>query len=367
MPSKAFSWIATLLLACAPAFGDEASSFSQPTADHPLRVKVVVLAMFEPGADTGDAPGEYQFWVERRKMDYIIPLPAAYHDVRTDNLGVVATVTGEGTAKSATSVMALGLDPRFDFSQAYWLVAGIAGIDPDRGTVGSAVWADFVVDGDLAHEIDAREIPSDWPDGYTPLERTTPFAMPRPTPMGEVYALNLQLVDWAYQLTKDLVLADNAKARADRERYVGHPAALENPKVLSGSTLSSSTYWHGKLLNEWARSWVRYWTDRKGQYFTTAMEDSGTLQALTNLAKAGRVDLHRVLVLRTASNFDSPPPGVSATQDLADQETGQYSAYIPSLEAAFKVGNRVVAEILDHWDVYATKIPEPKTPAPTNE
>ena len=27
--------------------------------------------------------------------------------------------------------MALGLDPRFDLSQAYWMVAGIAGIDPE--------------------------------------------------------------------------------------------------------------------------------------------------------------------------------------------------------------------------------------------
>jgi purine nucleoside permease len=56
------------------------------------------------------------------------------------------------------------------------------------------------------------------------------------------------------------------------------------------------------------------------------------MQALTNLAKAGRVDLKRVLVLRTASNFDSPSPGVSAAQDLKDQEAGHYSAYIPSLE-----------------------------------
>jgi len=357
MSSKVLFFAISFLCLYTQAFADEAGGFSQPTPDHPLKVKVVVLAMFEPGADTGDTPGEYQFWVERRKMDHVIPLPAAYHDIRTDNLRVIATVTGEGTAKSATSVMALGLDPRFDFSEAYWLVAGIGGIDPDRGTVGSAVWADYVVDGDLAHEIDAREIPSNWPDGFTPLEKTTPFELPRPEAMGEVYTLNAKLVDWAYQLTKDVHLTDNEKARADRVRYIGHPAALQDPKVLVGATLSSSTYWHGKLLNEWARAWVRYWTDHKGQYFTTAMEDTGTMQALTNLAKASRIDLSRVLVLRTASNFDSPPPGVSAAQDLADQETGHYSAYIPSLEAAFRVGNRVVTELVDHWDLYATKTP----------
>jgi purine nucleoside permease len=92
-----------------------------------LKVKVVVVAMFEVGADTDDVPGEFQFWVERRKLAHVIPLPLAYHDVRTDGSGLIGTVTGMGTAKAATSIVALGLNPRFDFSQAYWLIAGIAG------------------------------------------------------------------------------------------------------------------------------------------------------------------------------------------------------------------------------------------------
>ena len=29
-----------------------------------IPVKVVIVSMFEYGADTGDAPGEFQFWVE---------------------------------------------------------------------------------------------------------------------------------------------------------------------------------------------------------------------------------------------------------------------------------------------------------------
>ena len=43
----------------------------------PIPVKVVVVAMFEQGADTGDAPGELQYWVERDHLDKIYPLPAA--------------------------------------------------------------------------------------------------------------------------------------------------------------------------------------------------------------------------------------------------------------------------------------------------
>jgi purine nucleoside permease len=357
MLPRTFCFVLFFLVLPGSGVADEANVFIQPTVDHPLKVKVVIVAMFEVGGDTGDVPGEFQFWAERRKLDHVIPLPSAYHDVRADGNGSIGTVTGMGTAKAATSIMALGLDPRFDFSQAYWLVAGIAGIDPNRGTVASAVWANYVLDGDLAHEIDGREIPKGWPDGFTPLGKTKPFELPRKESIGEVYALNSGLVHWAYDLTRSLQLPDDEKAQRDRARYHGFPRAMARPEVLIGATLSSSTYWHGKLLNQWAHDWVKYWTDGKGEYYTTAMEDTGTMQALTNLAKARRVDLNRVLVLRTASNFDSPPPGISAAQDLSDQTRGHYSAYRSSLEAAFVVGNRVASELLDHWDRYSTQVP----------
>ena len=178
-------------------------------ASDPLPVKVVVLAMFEQGKDSGDAPGEFQFWVEREGLDTVYPLPHSYHHVRANDEGVIGTVTGVGTARAAASVMALGLDPRFDLTKAYWLVAGIAGIDPNDASLGSAAWAEWVVDGDLAHEIDAREIPDDWSTGYVPLRKSTPYEQPLgANDAGEAYHLNAGLVDWAFQLTKDIELAD---------------------------------------------------------------------------------------------------------------------------------------------------------------
>jgi hypothetical protein len=41
----------------------------------------------------------------------------------------------------------------------------------------------------------------------------------------------------------------------------------------------------------------------------TAMEETGTLQALSFLGRAGRANFPRVLVLRTASNYSMQPPG----------------------------------------------------------
>jgi purine nucleoside permease len=322
-----------------------------------IPVKVVVVAMFERGADTGDQPGEYQYWVEREKLDKIFPFPQGYHDLRMNDHGVLGVLTGVGTARAAASIMALGLDPRFDLSKAYWLVAGIAGVDPADASLGSAAWAEYVVDGDLAHEIDAREIPADWKTGFVPLRKSVPYEQPRIVPdNGEAYHLNSSLVDWAYQRTKDTKLDDTEKMRAFREQFQ-IPNARRPPFVLKGDTLSSMTYWHGKLLNEWANDWVKYHTDGKGNYVTTAMEDTGTMQSLTFLSKAGRVDLNRVLVLRTCSDYDEQRPGISAAQSLAETKIGQYPAFIPALEAAWRVGSPVVHELTDKWPQYRDHIP----------
>jgi purine nucleoside permease len=329
-----------------------------------IRPKVVVVTMFEMGQDTGDAPGEYQYWVEREKLDRVIPLPAAYHDVRVNADGsVIAVVTGMGNSNAAASIMALGLDPRFDLSKSYWLVAGIAGLDPADASVGSAVWADYVVEGDLGHEIDAREIPADWKTGYVPLRKKKPYElplMPAAERVDHCYALNPGLLQWAFALTKDTPLLETPDTIAFRNRYSTYPKALQSPSVLIGANLASSTYWHGKLLDQWANDWVAYYSEGHGNYMTTAMEDTGTLRALTNLTKAGKADVKRALVLRTASNFDLQPPDLTAAESMAGEKIGHYSAYIPSLEAAYRVGSKVVHELVKGWVKYEAEIPTAK-------
>jgi purine nucleoside permease len=332
----------------------------------PIHPRVVVVTMFEVGADSGDVPGEFQYWVQREHLDRLLPLPAAYHGVRTNADGtVLGIVVGQGTSNAAASIMALGCDSRFDLSKSYWLVAGIAGISPSAGSIGSAAWAEYVVDGELAYEIDAREIPPGWPDGHVPLGADRPFQQPRPRDeFGStiVYHLDPGLVDWAYTLTKDTPLPDNEKMKARRDAYVYHPAARRPPFVLKGDNLSSSTYWHGERMDAWATAWVKYHTGGRGSFATTAMEDSGTLRSLTYLSRAGRVDIRRVLVLRTASNYDMQWPGATAAQSMTGHDLGIYTAYIPSLEAAYRVGSRVVHALVAGWGQFEND--PPQGPAP---
>lgn len=317
-----------------------------------IPVKVVVVAMFEVGNDTGDAPGELQYWVERDHLDRVYPLAAGYHPVRMNAEGEMAVLTGQGTAHAAATIMALGLDDRFDLSHAYWIVAGIAGGSPERVSLGSAVWARWVVDSDLGYEIDPREMPAEWPTGYVPLRKTKPYEEPAAPLDGQLYALNGDLAEWAFQLTRDTVLEDNDRLKEVRSHFDG-AAAEEPPRVRMGDEVSGSTYWHGKLSDAWAAEWMRYFTGGKGEFATTAMEDTGTLQSLQYLSNARRVDLKRVMVLRTVSNYDQQPRGMSAAESLAKQRVGAYSAYLPSLEAAYRVGHVVVKELLTNWPKFA--------------
>jgi purine nucleoside permease len=334
------------------------------TPPKPIEIKVVVINMFEQGADTGDVPGEYQYWVERQHLDTVLPFPQGYHNLRLNpQTGVLGLLTGVGTSRATASVMALGLDPRFDLTHAYFLVAGIAGIDPAIGSLGSAVWSDWIIDGDQAHEIDAREIPKDWSTGYVPLGKSTPYEQPRAPRFGDdgnIYHLNTSFVTWAFNLTKDIKLPDNPQIAARRVEYdASNPAspAHRPPFVLRGDNLSASTFWHGKLLNQWARDWVKYMTDGKGTYAVCGMEDTGTMQSLTWLAKAHKVDINRVLVLRTASNFDQQRTGITAAESLSETKVTKYSAYIPALDSAYQVGHVVVDNLVTNWPKTRENIP----------
>jgi purine nucleoside permease len=342
---------------------------AQTAPQKPIEIKVVVINMFEAGADTGDIPGEYQYWVEREHLDTILPFPQGYHDLRFNpQTGVLGLLTGVGTAKAAASVMALGLDPRFDLTHAYFLVAGIGGIDPAAGSLASAVWSDYIVDGDLAYEIDAREIPSSlpnatpeqraiWTTGYIPLRKSTPYEEPLDPESIAVYRLNPALVNWAYSMTKGIALPDNPELKELRMHFDG-AEAHRPPFVLRADNLSASTFWHGKLMNQWAEHWVKYMTSGQGTYAICGMEDTGTLQSLTFLSRAHKVDINRVLVLRTASNYDVPRDGLTAAESLAQTKIGHYSAYLPALDTAYRVGHVVVDSIIANWAEDRTQLPQ---------
>jgi purine nucleoside permease len=321
-----------------------------------IPIKVVVVTMF--GQDTGGRPGEFQTWVEQLPLPQKLPFPQGYRDLRYNpDKGVLGIVTGVGTARAAASIMALGMDPRFDLSTAYWLVAGIAGVNPKEGSIGSAAWAEWVVDGDLGFEIDAREIPAGWPTGFIPLGKAQPYEGPATEIGGAVYHLDPGLATWAYEMTKNVKLEDTEIMGTARALYVGYSAAQAPPAVVRGDDVCGSTRHSGNLFNKHLSAWTAYWTAGKGRFVMTAMEDTGIAQSLSFLANAGRADIRRLLVLRTGSNYQMPFPGRTAAEHIAALKRGEYPALMPAFAAAYRVGSTVVEEIVTHWDKYADTLP----------
>lgn len=318
-----------------------------------LPVRVVIVTLFEIGKDTGDKPAEFQLWKERRHLDVRIPFPQGYHDLYYDPATqTLAIVTGIGNIRSSAAIMAVGLDQRLDLTKAYWLVAGIAGIDPQDASIGSAAWAAYLVDGDLAHEIDPREVPADWKYGYFPRDRKGPNDKRPANPSGgEMFALNAGLRDWAYELTKDVTLTDDPSVATARAPFTGYPNAQKPPFVLKGDNVAALTFWHGKMMTDWANDWVHYWTGGKGEFVTSAMEETGSYTAILYLDKVGRADKNRFMVLRAGSNYTMPPPGVPAADYLLGENEG-YAGMTVALESLYRVGSKVVDEISGHWDKY---------------
>lgn len=348
--------IVFVLSACGAPDGDVA--VEETEKEKPRAVKVVVVTLFEIGDDTGDRAGEFQLWKERRQFDEILPFHGYKNLHYNSEDGLLVMVTGIGTARAAAATMAVGMDPRFDLSKAYWLTVGIAGIDPEDATVGSAAWAEYLVDGDLGHHIDAREIPEDWPFGYFPRYTTRPFDPEKPEPSGEMYRLNPGLTEWAYQLTKGIELPDDPSVQLERDLYTEHPNARGKPKVIKGDHIAALTFWHGALLNDWANQLVEYWSEGKGNMVTSAMEDTGSYLSISWLDKIGRADKDRFMVLRMGSNFTMQPPTRTAAENLLKETQGyKYAGLEIAVESGYIVASRVVDELLENWAQYEDTIP----------
>ena len=330
----------------------------------PWPIRAVVIVTSEVGKDMGDAPGEYQFWVEREHLDEVLEfpggpdLPEGQHPLRTNkDHTVLGMLSGPALANATASMMLLGLDPRFDLSHAYILINGAGGVDPSWGSIGSAAWARYVV-SDVSREVDAREMPKEWPYGWLPIWAREPNqrnpGSPRPGDLSDLYPLNETLANWAYEQTKEINLGDDADLKAFRAEYLGFPNAQRPPFVALGDTLASDVFWHGRIMTHFAEDWVHLWTEGKGVFAMADMEDAGFMAAIERLGKVHRVDPRRVMVLRTASNYSMQPPGRDAAQSL----TGSYSNSRMAAESAWLCGSTVLHRILADWPNTYERIPE---------
>ena len=312
-----------------------------PAAAAPLAPKVLVITMFKGEADN---------WLKNEKLDAKLAIPGlskAYPELSCDDRGLCLVTTAMGYANAASSISALVHSDLLDLAKTYFLIAGIAGVDPKQGTIGSAHWARYAIDGGLQWEIDGRELPEGWTTGYYGIFTKKPGDKPKPDYGTEVFHLDEALAQKAYALSKDVELLDSDGAKAYRAHYPDAPANAP-PAVSICDTISGDTWWHGKMISDAMGAWAKTLTDGAATYCTTQQEDNATLTALQRGSDMGRLDFRRVAILRTAVNFDQGYPGETPERSNAANAGG----FAPSVVNAYRVGSRLTGAITSHWDAW---------------
>lgn len=344
LPSLHLAWCLFLLLIC----GMPGPVLAQPG---PLAPRVLVITMFDGEAKPWLEPAgaAHPKLVREVRLPGLAPRYPVLHC--TPDATLCMATTDMGYANAASTTAALVLSAELDLRRSYVIVAGIGGVDPAFGTLGSVHWARYVVDGGLTYALDPRQAPRDWPSGILALGASRPGEKGWRTGT-ELYRLDEALLQRAYALTRGVALLDGEAARRYRARYPAAPANAP-PQVGICDTLSSDTYWHGSALAAALATQVAVVSDGQAQVCTTQMEDNATLAALARGAVAGRVDLRRVAVLRAGSNFDREAPG----EDVAESLHAKSGGFVPATTNAYRVADALAQAILADWPHWRDGVP----------
>lgn len=307
----------------------------------PVKVKVFIAAMFEIGSNSGDKAGEFQFWYEQYFTEnQALLVRGAANPVFCNTDGVCGAVLGMGKVASSASMQAIILNQQFDFSQAYFLLSGVAGTPPSRGTIGDVSWGTWLVDYDLGH----RWHPEEGKQG-------DPVFMPRKGYEDiRKYQLNPKLTAWCISLTQGIKLEDSNEAIQYRMRYK-EKAARRSPRVLSGTHMTGDTFFHGPGLSKEAQYIAKlYGAD---DYVSTEMEAAAIVQVINRT-----FGTKRVMSLRGSVNFDQGNPNETTLEHLdpaPGQTAGGFSQTVANIAL---VGKTVVDHIILHWDDWKESIPQ---------
>jgi purine nucleoside permease len=326
--------VLTLLLGAAPS--------PPPEDTRPIAPAVLVITAFGEGPH-GAVFGEAAPWVQHEHLTERIVPDALGRPIRCNaTRRLCLLVSGEGKVNAATALLATGLSRNVDLRRTYVIVSGIAGAPPAMLTIGSAAWAEWIVDGDLTHQIDARALPAGFRFDRFRLGCAVPWCTQAWVNGDEVFRLDHGLVNRAYALSRRTPLIDDPAIVRYRRLY----ADTRHPAVARCDTMAGDTYWQGREASAFATWWTGKQTGGRGHYCTSEMEDAGFAAAQRQLARAGRARWDRFLVLRAASDFDQPHRGQTPLASLR-----ALSAGLPvAIENAYRTAATVVRDLLarDH-------------------
>lgn len=257
-----------------------------------IPIRVLILPKFEIGEMTGDAPGEAQYLYEDMFVDsdeYVIP-GLGNGSVMYVKDGRAMCLAGVGKVDSALRTAAILSDERFDFSDAYIISLGCGGSSEGYSVMGDTVIITGVVDYDLGHQADPRELKD--PDGPTWFHDET---------LDDCASLvcDRELTDRVYELTKDIKLeSTDATRKAMKNTFGDEKWADRDPKVLKGTDVTSDDFWKGEYSHRNAKYIAEYYKC-SDPYAISDMEEIAVGQVIRRL---GMMDHY--IGVRVSVNMD---------------------------------------------------------------
>jgi len=282
-----------------------ASVASYPT---PWAPRVVIITAFQP---------ELSRWITTLPLGEELPFPAGLAagqpPLRANrSLGVLGFTSGMRPSRAAASLLALGHDARLDLRESHWLVAGIAGVDPAWGSIGSVFLPRYLVGLGGGYYIDGEgNVPHGrrHADDYGPPLPTQQEAHERQS----LFVLDAALVEWAHGVASSAaVLPDSPRLQQSRAGYTAadEAPAREPPAVRFGDSLTGETFWAGRESTQMARDTTSFWSAGRATFGVTQEEDLAYASALASLQRdGGRANASRLVVLRAASDYTYAPQG----------------------------------------------------------
>ena len=333
---KAVVFMLVALVAAASAFA---------AAADPIEMKVLILPKFENGEMSGDFPGEAQYYYEAyaqggEEYDIKGGMPGSRLYVK-DGVGIY--VTGMGKVNTAMSLNSILLDPRFDFSDCYFISTGCAGSATEYSVMGDVFVITAAIDYDLGHHADPREMEN--PDSPTWFHDAGYDS-------SSYKLLDQDLMDKVYGLVKDVEIETTEKTRAFMA-YTFDDAdwAVRDPKVLRGTTVTGDNYWKGAYDQQNAISMCEVY-GAPDPFALSEMEDVALAVALDRFGL-----LDRYIIIRDSVNMVVFMNGVTpeglwdparVTDSLSDEDSIEAAdIFATAMENNFKVGSVVVDAILD--------------------
>ncbi|KAI1465357.1 putative purine nucleoside permease [Daldinia caldariorum] len=342
------------LLGMAQSMATKASAKHHGGSGGKIAPKVVIISMFTPEADVWYANSANSSIGSLFAQNISVPgLSPLFPYVHCNARGEVCQLTmGESEINAATSAAALAFSGLFDLRGTYFLLAGIAGVSPKLGTLGSVALSRFSVQVALQYELDAREMPANFSTGYFPYGADAPDRYPATIYGTEVFEVNAALRDAAAELARAAHLADSPASSDYRALYAAsgevYAAATGSPSVIKCDSATSDVYYSGALLSEAFENTTKLWTNQSSiTYCMSAQEDSAVLNALMRAAVWDLVDFSRIILMRTGSDFDRPPSSVSAFDHLRVLDQNGFDIAVQNIYLA---GVEIVKGIVDGWN-----------------